>query len=125
MCSSDLLLARMRAILRRPGRTARSPVLREGGLVLDVAARAVSLDGAPIDLTTTEFALLEALLRRAGQVVSRETLCRQVLGRAFSPLDRSLDVHVSILRRKLAKASGIERIETVRNHGYQLVAVRR
>ena len=118
------LLARMRAILRRPARTARAPVLREAGLSLDTAARAVTLDDVPLDLTTTEFALLEALLRRAGRIVTRETLSREALGRAFSPLDRSLDVHVSNLRRKLASVSDAERIKTVRNHGYLLVSER-
>jgi DNA-binding response OmpR family regulator len=118
------LLARMRAILRRPARTARSPMLRAADLVLDAASREVTLGGVRLDLTTTEFELLHALLRRPGQIVSREALCREVLGRAWRPFDRSLDVHVSNLRKKLGAVTDEDRIKTVRNHGYLLVVER-
>jgi two-component system response regulator CpxR len=72
-----------------------------------------------VDLTSVEFAILETLLRQAGQVVSRDDLVKQALGRDFSVYDRSIDVHVSSLRKKLG--SGIadaERIKTVRSIGY-------
>jgi two-component system response regulator CpxR len=70
-------------------------------------------------LTSVEFALLEALMRAAGQVVTRETLAQNVLGRRFMPYDRSIDVHVSKLRRKLGDQSAdAERIKTIRGVGY-------
>jgi two-component system response regulator CpxR len=72
-----------------------------------------------VDLTSVEFTLLEVLLRAAGQVVTREELAKQVLGRPLSPYDRSIDVHVSSLRRKLGhQAGGAERIKAVRGTGY-------
>jgi len=70
-------------------------------------------------LTSVEFTLLEILLRASGQVVTREDLAQQVLGRPLSPYDRSIDVHVSSLRRKLGHQLGdAERIKTVRGVGY-------
>jgi two-component system response regulator CpxR len=73
----------------------------------------------PVDLTSVEFALLEVLLRASGQVVTRENLAKEVLGRRLSPYDRSIDVHISSLRRKLGHLFGdTERIKTVRGTGY-------
>ncbi len=118
------LVARIRAILRRPVSMRRIRVISEGELTIDVAARSVTMDGVEIEVTTTEFALLEILVRHAGTVVSRETLSRAVLDRSFSPFDRSLDVHVSHLRKKLADRSPHLRIKTVRNHGYLYVVER-
>jgi two-component system response regulator CpxR len=70
-------------------------------------------------LTSVEFSILETLLRQAGQVISREELVKQALGRGFSAYDRSIDVHVSSLRRKLGSRTGeSERIKTVRGVGY-------
>ncbi|MCB9594577.1 MAG: response regulator transcription factor [Sandaracinaceae bacterium] len=114
------LLARIRAIRRRT--EARRPVIAAGALRLDAQARVATVDGAALALTTTEFALLEVLLRHAGAVVSREELSVEVLGRRFSPMDRSVDVHVSGLRRKLAGSSAEGALKTVRGHGYQLAA---
>jgi two-component system response regulator CpxR len=118
------LAARVRAVLRR-GRTAGAPApapIAVGDLELDPGARAVRRAGEPIDLTGLEFAILERLARDAGQVVRREALYREVLGRRPSSLDRSLDVHLSALRRKLGPgADGGERIKTVRGVGYQYV----
>ena len=75
--------------------------------------------GAPVDLTTVEFDLLAALMRVAGSTVSREDLVRNVLGRDFSPFDRSIDTHVCNLRRKLGPLEdGGERIKGVRGAGY-------
>jgi len=122
------LLARMRAILRRSGAAdsaATSPVLRIDDLELDPAARTVLTKGAAVDLTDVEFALLEALMRSPGKVVSREDLAERVLGRRFSPFDRSLDMHVSRLRRKLDEASSSgDRVRTIRGAGYQLLVHR-
>jgi len=89
-----------------------------GDLQLDPAAREVTMDGVPIDLTSVEFALLETLLRDAGHVVTREQLTETVLGRKLGPFDRVIDVHVSNLRKKLGRAHGEERIKTVRGSGY-------
>ena len=117
------LLARIRAILRRSGPSARpeQSVLRAEGLELNRAARTVLLNGQKVDLTDVEFALLEALMRSPGQVVSREEMSENVLGRKFHPFDRSLDMHVSRLRRKLAESGGSEeQVKTIRGTGYQL-----
>jgi two-component system response regulator CpxR len=79
----------------------------------------VRREGSPIGLTTVEFDLLAALMRVAGTTVSREHLVRNVLGRDFSPFDRSIDTHVCNLRRKLGPApEGGERIKGVRGAGY-------
>jgi DNA-binding response OmpR family regulator len=118
------LLARMRAILRRRtgGGTKAEPVsLRVDDLELDSAARTVMQNGKRIELTSVEFALLETLMRFPGQVVSREQLSESALGRKFDPFDRSLDMHVSRLRRKLgANGGGDELVKTIRGAGYQL-----
>jgi len=91
-------------------------------LVLDPAARTVTRDREPIELTDVEFTLLEVLMRSPGRVVERESLAEEVLGRKFSPFDRSLDMHVSRLRKKLASDSNSDdRVKTVRGTGYQLV----
>jgi two-component system response regulator CpxR len=119
------LVARIRAVLRR-GRMEGSPdskasVYRVGDMIIDTAARHVSSSGSRIDLTTVEFDLLETLAQSAGTAMSREILVRNVLKRSFSPFDRSLDVHVSNLRRKIGNYSdGSERIKTVRGIGYIL-----
>jgi two-component system response regulator CpxR len=119
------LLARMRAILRRSTTTpvaAESTLLAVDELTLDLASRRVTRDSVVLELTDVEFALLEMLMRSPGKVVERESLTESVLGRKFHPFDRSLDMHVSRLRRKLASEGDTEdRIKTVRGVGYQLV----
>jgi two-component system response regulator CpxR len=117
------LVARIRAILRRtrpaPAETHPLGRLVIGDVELDSSARAVWRDGEQIDLTSAEFDLLLVLLRSAGSVVSREELSQEALGREFNPLDRSIDTHVSNLRRKLgAGTNGVERIKSVRGVGY-------
>jgi len=117
------LLARMRAVLRRQDRASHSPaaLLRVQDLELDVAARKALKAGKKLDLTDVEFGLLEALMRVPGQVVSRDELSQAVLGRTFDPFDRSLDMHVSRLRRKLGRDREEEdRVKTIRGVGYQL-----
>jgi two-component system, OmpR family, response regulator CpxR len=114
------LVARIRAILRR---TAPHPpafdAVSLGDIELDGGARCVRRNGLPVDLTTVEFDLLAALMRVAGATVSREDLVRTVLGREFSPFDRSIDTHVCNLRRKLGPLpGGAERIKGVRGAGY-------
>lgn len=119
------LVARIRAVLRRtqapPAAAPESDSerLRVGDIELDSAARLVRREGEMVDLTGAEFDLLVILLRRAGQVVTREELVRQVLGRSLTPLDRSIDTLVSNLRRKLGHArDGVERIKSLRGIGY-------
>jgi two-component system response regulator CpxR len=118
------LLARMRAVLRRRDRASSSPApqLRVQDLELDMAARRALRAGKRLDLTDVEFALLEALMRDPGKVLSRDELSQAALGRAFDPFDRSVDMHVSRLRRKLGRDSEDEdRVKSVRGIGYQLV----
>lgn len=118
------LLARIRAILRRAGGTetkSANTALRVNDLELDPAARTVLQRGEKIELTDVEFALLEALMRLPGKVVTREELAENVLGRKFHPFDRSLDMHVSRLRRKLNEnGSHDDQVKTIRGIGYQL-----
>jgi two-component system response regulator CpxR len=116
------LLARIRAILRRTTASAAEKVdnaLEIGDITLDPRTRTVRVGGALADLTSAEFDLLRVLLMASGQVVTREELFRAVLGRDFSVFDRSIDNHVSSLRKKLGpKVNGIERIKSVRGTGY-------
>jgi DNA-binding response OmpR family regulator len=114
------LVARIRAILRRSApHSLASAAISVGDIELDGGARAVRRGGAAVDLTTVEFDLLATLMRVAGTTVSREDLVRNVLGREFSPFDRSIDTHVCNLRRKLGTHDGGgERIKGVRGAGY-------
>ena len=118
------LVARIRAVLRRAGTDRRvgvappPEVLRIGDIELDPATRTVKHAGEPVDLTSVEFNLLEVLLREAGRVVTREELVSAVLSRKFSPFDRSIDMHVSKVRKKLGDNEEVEHIKTVRGVGY-------
>jgi two-component system response regulator CpxR len=121
------LVARIRAIFRRIKSDSGHPTsakdiknISVGDLHMDVATRSVSRQGEEIELTAVEFTLLKTLLLAAGQVISREDLIRAVLGRDYSPLDRSIDVHVSKLRKKLgAPVKGKEDlIKSIRGEGY-------
>jgi two-component system response regulator CpxR len=93
-------------------------VLRSGDVEVNPSARIARRNGHILDLTSVEFDLLRELLRNAGQVVSRDELSQRVLGRPFSPFDRSIDMHVSKLRRKLSETGEDDLIRTVRNSGY-------
>jgi two-component system response regulator CpxR len=118
------LVARIRAVLRRSGEAKSAgsvvpDVVRVGDIELDPATRVVRRAGKPVDLTSVEFGLLEALLREAGRVITRERLAAVVLSRKFSPFDRSIDMHVSKVRKKLGDVEGdSEHIKTVRGVGY-------
>ena len=124
--SSRELAARLRALLRRSQlETSPSPapesgrLLRVGDIELDVAARQARRQSEILTLTSGEFDMLELLLRHAGEVVTRETISERALGRRLLPQDRSIDVHMSNLRRKLgATGTGQERIKAVRGVGY-------
>jgi len=117
------LVARIRAVLRRtregkPGGQL-PDVVEVAGVELDPATRTVRHEGQLVDLTSVEFNLLEMLLREAGRVVTRERLATSVLSRKFSPFDRSIDMHVSKVRKKLGDREGeAEHIKTVRGVGY-------
>jgi two-component system OmpR family response regulator len=118
------LLARLKAVLRRqrPGTSSQPPqYFLAGKLRLVPTRREVTYDGAPLELTTCEFDLLEALLRSRDAVATKDELSLSVLGRKREAYDRSIDVHVSNLRKKLSVISArtIE-IETVRAVGYRL-----
>jgi two-component system response regulator CpxR len=119
------LVARIRAILRRTTEIAEpdSPALLEvGDLEMDLGARQVCCAAGEVELTGAEFMILEVLLREAGNVVSRDELSREALGRRTSAFDRSLDVHLSNIRRKLGPLTGGgERIKTIRGVGYLYV----
>lgn len=115
------LAARLRAILRRTADRDEdtSEKLDVDGIQLSAAARTVVRDGELVNLTSVEFELLASLLREAGKIVRKEDLSESVLERKLSPFDRSLDMHVSNLRKKLgSRADGSDRIKTVRSVGY-------
>ncbi|MFF2012822.1 response regulator transcription factor [Streptomyces sp. NPDC058195] len=113
-----VLLARIRALLRRRGGGSGSPVLTVGALRMDTAARRVHLDGAEITLTAKEFAVLEQLALRPGEVVSKADILEHVWDFAYDGDPNIVEVYVSTLRRKL----GAETIRTVRGAGYRLEA---
>jgi DNA-binding response OmpR family regulator len=120
------LLARLRAVLRRPPLAAepQSEVLRFGRLEIDLGARAVRLDGEPRTLTAYQFDLLAALAERAGRVLSREQLLGTVKGEALEPFDRSIDVHIGRLRAAIEDdVRRPRRIVTVRGAGYVFARV--
>lgn len=116
------LVARIRAVLRRTrvqaGEVPVPDVIRVGDVELDPATRTVLHHGQPVELTSVEFSLLQVLLREAGKVVTREALVDEVLGRKFSPFDRSIDMHVSKIRRKLGDPDSEDHIKTIRGAGY-------
>lgn len=115
------LAARIRAILRRyePRAEERSGRIEANGVVLDPAAREVYESGRPVELTTFEFDILEALMRAAGKVLSRDALMEQLYNRKATPFDRSIDMHISHLRRKLEHNRTL--IKTIRSVGYQFL----
>jgi two-component system response regulator CpxR len=116
------LLARVRAVLRRYGKTSASEeVLEFGGLKLKPATRAVWVRGEPVTLTSIEFDVLECLANAAGRVVTREALTAALHQREADPFERSLDVHVSHLRKKIEDETE-SFIHTVRGAGYLLAA---
>jgi two-component system response regulator CpxR len=113
------LVARLRAILRRAEPSPSEVMLNVDDVTMNLGARLVRRGDEEIALTGVEFALLELLLRAAGKTVERHTISETVLGRRLSPFERSIDVHVSNLRRKLgAGRRGRERIQTIRGTGY-------
>src|SRR6202041_386322 len=126
-CTPRELVARIRAILRRTrvveGAEEAPAVIGSGLVKVFPRQRRAECNGKPLDLTSTEFNLLEALARHAGRPVSKCALSEQALGRPLARFDRSIDVHVSSIRRKLGSApDGRSWIQTVVRQGYQLLA---
>lgn len=115
------LLARIRAVLRRSrhARGAKPEAIRAGALIINSNTRDVTLAGAPVVLTSTEFDILEFLTGSAGRVVSRDELAAMLYQREGTPYERSLDVHISHLRKKLEGENRVA-IRTVRGVGYLL-----
>nr|WP_321461916.1 response regulator transcription factor [uncultured Cohaesibacter sp.] len=122
-CSPGELLARLRAIMRRVERIL-PPMesLQAGNLILHSGKRSAEWNGKPLELTGTEFNLLEVLARSAGQLISKQDISKQAFGRPLTPYDRRIDVHISSVRQKLGKRSdGQSWIQSVRGQGYQLI----
>ncbi|HAN36551.1 MAG: response regulator transcription factor [Actinobacteria bacterium] len=113
-----VLVARLRALIRRAGGRATNE-MSVGRVTLHPAARRCTVDGVQVALTSREFAILECLARRAGEVVPKRDILDSVWDDAFDGPDNVVEVHVHALRRKL----GAEAIETIRGAGYRLVAV--
>jgi len=113
------LTARVKAILRRTEAKVNRGRVEVNGVVLDPGTREVTSDGKPIEVTTLEFDILEHLMRNAGRVVSRDGLMESLYNRKATPFDRSIDMHVSHLRRKLEGERPV--IKTIRGVGYQFV----
>ena len=117
------LVARLRAILRRTSNGDENGSMPEkvqvDDLEISTTSRSAKLEGSEVALTSVEFDLLVNLVRQAGKIVKKEDLSENVLDRSLSPYDRSLDMHISNLRKKLGpRADGSERIKTVRSVGY-------
>jgi len=113
------LIARVRAVLRRSGPAAEAQeVIRRGDLQIDTAKHEVSYGGQRVQLTATEFRILEFLASRPGRVLSRDDIIDGALGRDASVFNRTIDVHVTALRKKLGPQGG-QKIETVRGFGYK------
>ncbi|MBE0407208.1 response regulator transcription factor [Psychrobacter sp. AOP22-C1-22] len=125
-CNPRELLARINAVIKRTQNSTANPslledtALPESRLYLDPNQRLCQIDGVELQVTGTEFDLLLTLLKQKGEVVSKDWLSEQVLQRELQPFDRSLDVHVSRLRKKLQPFHD-EPIKAVRGKGYQLV----
>lgn len=124
-CTPRELIARIKAILRRTELqqpTTQERVIINGPLELWPQKRKALWFNAPLDLTSTEFSLLEALAKQAGQVVTKNALSESALGRPLARFDRSIDVHMSSIRHKLGvQQDGHAFIQTVRGKGYQLI----
>jgi len=113
------LVARVKAIMRRLEERRPGIKFEVNGISIDPGTRDVTRDGVPVEVTTFEFDILETLMRAAGRVVSRDDLMEELYGRKATPFDRSVDMHISHLRKKLEGDKPL--IKTVRGVGYQFV----
>ncbi|MBR9912041.1 MAG: response regulator transcription factor [Gammaproteobacteria bacterium] len=124
-CNPRELVARLRAILRRSDNADTPPPLPDelqvDGLKLHTKSRTAFFNDAAIPLTGAEFTVLELLMREAGEVISKESLTENALNRKLTPYDRSIDVHVSNIRKKLSKlGANKDLIINIRGAGYML-----
>jgi DNA-binding response OmpR family regulator len=118
-----VLVARIHALLRRrQAEHGDRKTIQFGGLTIDTAARSVTVDARPVALSSNEFDLLSFLASHAGEIQTREKLYRHLYGRDYDGLDRTLDVRISQLRKKLGDTGETEKIRTVWGHGYLFVA---
>ncbi len=120
------LLARVKAITRRIEHInslniATTSKLLVNGITVNLAAREASIDGSTLTLTGTEYEILTLLCKNAGEVVSKEQISEEVLGRRLASFDRSIDMHVSNIRKKIAEHIPGERIKTMRGTGYVFI----
>jgi two-component system response regulator CpxR len=116
------LLARIRAVLRRAGyaATLQPPIYESGGIRLNLQTRQAWNRTVPVEMTSTEFDILELLVRAPGRIVSRDELTAALYQRRATPFERSIDVHISHLRKKLTKNGGLCSIVSIRGVGYLL-----
>ncbi len=121
--SFEELLARIRALLRRPRELQEEAMLKSGNLTVDLLSRKAWVGSEEITLSQKEFALLEYLIRRKGEVVSRSQIAEHVWDLHFDPMSNTIDVYINFLRKKVDQESAKSRIETVRGVGYRLVDV--
>lgn len=117
------VLARVQALLRRAGGWA-SPQLKCGPVVLDTRSQVISVNGAPIELTTFEYRILEHLMLRAGEVVSKSELTERLYDQDFERDSNVIEVLIGRLRRKLDPQDGLQPIETLRGRGYRFALAR-
>jgi DNA-binding response OmpR family regulator len=125
-CMPGELVARLRAVLRRTSPNSAEPAaarrLKLGALELMPGSRTATWQGQPLELTGTEFSLLDVLARHAGQLISRQDISKRAFGRPLERFDRRIDVHISSIRQKLGqRADGQSWIQSVRGMGYQLL----
>ncbi len=126
-CNLRELVARIRAILRRVEKAAdssdsESSRLQVGDLRMEAGSQSVYLENELVNLTGAEYRVLETLVESAGEVVSKDAIARQALGRRIMPYDRSVDAHIAQLRKKLGPLpNGLQRIKTQRGRGYLYV----
>lgn len=124
-CNPRELLARLRAVLRRTEYrtpTENKTTLSSHGIELDTGQRSSTINGQPLELTSAEFSALAVLMSQQGSIVSKEDLTQLALNREYTRYDRSVDVHISSIRKKLAESlPDVELIKTVRGSGYIFV----
>lgn len=112
------MVARVKAVLRRTQYQSEDKAsIRQGGLVVDPARHEVTWEGEPVSLTATEFRIVQFLATRAGRVLSRDEIIDAALGRDTAVFDRTIDVHITSIRKKLG--AGGQQIETIRGFGYK------
>lgn len=117
----DELLARLRALMRRPRDLQEKAKLECGTLIMDLLSRRIFVEKEEISLSQKEFSLLEYLLRRKGEVVSRTQIAEHVWDLHFDPMSNTIDVYINFLRKKIDSKRSQCKIETIRGAGYRLI----